>query len=212
MNKSNNINKIIKKLCREIFPTDVFQKGNSRVYLDDNGYYFTVIEFQPYSIKKGTFLNVGLNFLFKKGHVLHLLNLYGDVRVGRKFIEYINDEQFEEDVKKYVKLANKYILKYRRFADINYAKKYISKKLGNRWFYEKSMLYFLTDEQENGRKYYKMFLDKPLYKTMIEEFNYPKDVSQINKDYIMNIISEERKLWHSEPSMKKMKIIENYER
>lgn len=212
MNKSNNINKIIKKLCREIFPTDVFQKGNSRVYLDDNGYYFTVIEFQPYSIKKGTFLNVGLNFLFEKGHVLSFLNLYGDERVGRKFIEYINDEQFEKDVKKYVKLANKYILKYRRFADINYAKKYIAKKLGNRWFYKKSMLYFLTDDQENGRKYYKKFLDNPFYKTRIEEFNYPKDVSQINKDYIMNIISEERKLWHSEPSMKKMKIIENYER
>lgn len=212
MNQSNNINKIIKKLCREIFPTDVFQKGNSRVYLDDNGYYFTVIEFQPYSIKKGTFLNVGLNFSFEKGHVLRFLNLYGDERVGRKFIEYINDEQFEKDVKKYVKLANKYILKYRRFADINYAKKYIAKKLGNRWFYKKSMLYFLTDDQENRRKYYKKFLDNPFYKTRIEEFNYPKDVSQINKDYIMNIISEERKLWHSEPSMKKMKIIENYER
>ena len=55
MNQYNNINKIIKKLCKEIFPSDVFQKGNSRVYLDDNGYYFTVIEFQPYSIKKVLF-------------------------------------------------------------------------------------------------------------------------------------------------------------
>lgn len=55
MNQGNNVNKIIKRLCQEIFPRDVFQKGNSRVYLDDNGYYFTMIEFQPYSLKKEHF-------------------------------------------------------------------------------------------------------------------------------------------------------------
>lgn len=49
MGQNNSINRIIKKLCNEIFPCEVFQKGNSRVYLDDNGYFFTMIEFQPYS-------------------------------------------------------------------------------------------------------------------------------------------------------------------
>lgn len=47
MSECNNTNKIIRKLCKEIFPSSVFQKGNSRVYFDDNGYYFTMIEFQP---------------------------------------------------------------------------------------------------------------------------------------------------------------------
>ena len=37
---------IIKKLCKDILlALGVFQKGTSRIYIDDNGYFFTVIEF-----------------------------------------------------------------------------------------------------------------------------------------------------------------------
>lgn len=215
MNQANNINKIIKKLCKEIFPSDVFQEGNSRVYLDDNGYYFTMIEFQPYSLRKGTFLNVGLSFLFDKSDSLSFsYSFKNEARVGKKFIEYKNDEQFEKDVRKYVELANKYILKYRKFIDINYAKKFIVKGLNdNNWNpYIKSMFYFLTNEQEKGRKYYKMFLENPFFKEIIDEYNYPNDINVMNKDYVMNMISNQRKFWHSKSSMKKMKIIENYER
>lgn len=211
MDQGNNINKILNKLCKEIFPSDVFQKGNSRVYLDDNGYYFTMVEFQPYSLKKGTFLNVGISFLFKKDEILSFSYSYHDkCRVGKKFIEYKNDEQFEKDVRKYVELAKKYILKYRKFTDINYAKKYIVKKLYV-CPYVKSMFYFLTDEQEKGRKYYKMFLEDPFYKNRIDEDHYPNDLSMMNKDYVMNMISNQRKNWHSKSSMKKMKIIPDYE-
>lgn len=211
MNQTNNINKIIKKLCKEIFPSDVFQKGNSRVYLDDNGYYFTMIEFQPYTLRKGTFLNVGLSFFFDKSDVLSFSYSYHDkCRIGKKFIEYKNDEQFEKDVRKYVELANKYILKYRKFIDINYAKKYIVKRSSSP--YIKSMFYFLTGEQEIGRKYYKMFLEDSFFKGIIDEYNYPKDVTEIDKNYIMNMISEQRKFWKSKPAMKKMKTYENYER
>ncbi len=214
MNQANNINKIIKKLCKEIFPSDVFQKGNSRVYLDDNGYYFTMIEFQPYSLRKGAFLNVGLSFLFDKSDFLSFsYSFKNESRIGKKFIEYKNDEQFEKDVRKYVELANKYILKYRKFIDINYAKKCIVKELNdNNWnSYIKSMFYFLTNEQEKGRKYYKMFLENPFFKEIIDKYNYSNDINVMNKDYVMNMISDQRKFWHSKSSMKKMKIIENYE-
>lgn len=215
MNLDNNINRIIKKLCKEIFPSDVFQKGNSRVYLDDNGYYFTMIEFQPYSLKKGVFLNAGLSFLFNKDDYLSFSYSYNnESRIGNKFIEYKNDEQFEKDVREYVELANEYILKYRMFADINYAKQYIVSELDdNNWNpYIKSMFCFLTDEQENGKKYYKLFLDKPFFKRIIEKYNYPKEITEMNKDYIMNMIIEQRKFWHSKPFMKKMKVNEKYER
>ncbi len=160
MNQDNNINKIIKKLCKEIFPSDVFQKGNSKVYLDDNGYYFTMIEFQPYSLQKGTFLNVGVSFLFNRDDYLSFSYSYNnEPRVGKKFIEYIDDEQFEKDVRKYVELANDYILKYRMFADIKYAKQYIVNELNdNNWNpYIKSMFYFLTDDDENGKSIIKCF-------------------------------------------------------
>lgn len=56
---------IIKQVCKEILiPLGVFQKGTSRLYLDDNDYFFTVIEFQPSSWSNGTYLNIGLTFLW----------------------------------------------------------------------------------------------------------------------------------------------------
>lgn len=57
--------KIIKQVCKEILiPIGVFQKGTSRIYLDDNDYFFTVIEFQPSSWDRGTYLNIGITFLW----------------------------------------------------------------------------------------------------------------------------------------------------
>lgn len=214
MNLDNNINKIIKKLCKEIFPPDVFQKGNSRVYLDDNGYYFTMIEFQPYSLKKGVFLNVGLSFLFNKNDYLtYSYSLNNETRVGKNFIEYRNDEQFEKEVRKYVELASEYILKYRKFVDVNYAKDIIMKELDdNNWNpYIKSMFCFLTNDQEKGKQYYKIFLEEEFFKRIIEKYNYPKFLDKINKEYVMDMISNQRKYWHTKPFMKKMKTLKEYE-
>ncbi len=36
MNPDNNTKRIIRKLYKEILPKEIFQQGNSRVYLDDN--------------------------------------------------------------------------------------------------------------------------------------------------------------------------------
>lgn len=170
-----------------------------------------MIEFQPQTLRKGAFLNTGLCFLFKKDDIFSFSYSYHDeCRVGRKFIEYKNDEQFEKDVRKYVELANKYILKYRKFIDINYVKKHIVKRTNNP--YIKAMFYFLTDEKEKGKKYYKRFLENPFFEEFIDKYNYPKDINVLNKDYVMNMISDQRKFWHSKPSMKEMKIMEYYER
>lgn len=74
------------------------------------------------------------------------------------------------------------------------------------------MFYFLTDEKEKGKKYYKRFLENPFFEEFIDKYNYPKDINVLNKDYVMNMISDQRKFWHSKPSMKEMKIMEYYER
>lgn len=214
MNLDNNINKIIKKLCKEIFPHDVFQKGNSRVYLDDNGYYFTMIEFQPYSLKKGVFLNIGLSFLFNKDDYLTFsYSLDNETRVGKNFIEYRNDEQFEKEVRKYVELASEYILKYRKFVDVNYAKEVMMKELDdNNWNpYIKSMFCFLTNDQEKGKQYYKMFLEEDFFKRIIEKYNYPKTINEMSKEYVMDMISNQRKYWYNKSFMKKMKTLKEYE-
>ena len=40
------------------------RKGRSRVWLDDRGWYVTVVEFQPSGFSKGSYLNVGAHFLW----------------------------------------------------------------------------------------------------------------------------------------------------
>lgn len=202
------INKIIKRKCEEIFPKDVFQKGTSRVYFDDNGYYLTLIEFQPYSLKRGTFLNVGLSFLSHKNEsLLYNFSYDNEIRVGKKFIEFIDEVQFEHDIVKYVDLAKDYILKYRKFRDIQYAKEYMVNHLDDsNWNpYYKAMFCFLTDDIVQGERYYQMFLDEPFFERIIEQDNYPKKVEDLSKECVLNMIKTQRHFWHSKTSMKKMK-------
>lgn len=213
MNESTMINKIIKRSCKEIFPVDVFQKGSSRVYLDDNGYYFTMIEFQPYSLKKGTFLNIGLSFLFNNADYLSFSYAYNNnTRVGREFIEFKDERQFENEVQEYIDRANQYILKYRTFQDINYAKDYMIKELDDsNWNpYIKSMFCFLAEDRVNGEKYYHMFLKDPFFKNIITRDNYPTEPEKINKEYVLDRIREQRSFWRTKSTMKKMKTFEDY--
>jgi hypothetical protein len=45
-------------------PLGVVQKGRSRTWLDDHGWWVVVIEFQPSSSSKGSYLNVGAMWLW----------------------------------------------------------------------------------------------------------------------------------------------------
>src|SRR5256885_11111558 len=54
--------KLITAAAREILrPLGLFQKGRSRVWLDDQGWWLGVVEFQPSDWSKGSYLNVGAN-------------------------------------------------------------------------------------------------------------------------------------------------------
>jgi hypothetical protein len=62
---------IIARAAREaLAPLGCFQKGRSRTWLDDHGWWVAVIEFQPSSWSKGSFLNVGACWLwYAKDHL-----------------------------------------------------------------------------------------------------------------------------------------------
>jgi hypothetical protein len=46
-------------------PLGCIRKGRSRTWLDDNGWWVGVIEFQPSSWSKGSYLNVGASYMWK---------------------------------------------------------------------------------------------------------------------------------------------------
>ena len=127
---SNPHDQIIKQLCKDtLLPLGVFQKGTSRIYIDDNGYFFTVIEFQPSAYAKGTHLNVALHFLWnEKDYISFDFPFGADIRV-KNFVEYQNDEQFTREVTKYVQEAAKQVMFYRKLQDVATAKSYMAKWL-----------------------------------------------------------------------------------
>ena len=60
---ANEHTKIINKIAKEKFtPFGIVQKGRSRTWIDDNGWFTTIIEFQPSSYSRGSYLNVAVNF------------------------------------------------------------------------------------------------------------------------------------------------------
>lgn len=145
-------NQIIKQLCKDILlPLGVFQKGTSRTYIDDNGYFFTVIEFQPSAHRKGTYLNVALHFLWNEQEYFSFDFPFGpDIRV-KNFIEYRHDEQFTREVTQYVQEAAAQVLFYRNLCDIEiakrYAKKWARKYKGNHRTSELDMINRLDDAE-----------------------------------------------------------------
>ena len=148
----NPHDQIIKQLCKDILlPIGVFQKGTSRTYIDDNGYFFTVIEFQPSAYAKGTHLNVALHFLWnERDHISFDFPFGADIRV-KNFVEYQNDEQFTHEVTKYVQEAAKQVLFYRKLQDIatakSYVKKWLRKYKGNPRIDELNTINHLHDEE-----------------------------------------------------------------
>ena len=124
----NPHDQIIKQLCKDtLLPLGVFQKGTSRIYIDDNGYFFTVLEFQPSAYAKGTHLNIALHFLWNKRDYISF-DFPFECRV-KNFVEYKNDEQFTREVTKYVQEAAKQVMFYRKLQDIETAKSYVKKWL-----------------------------------------------------------------------------------
>jgi hypothetical protein len=55
---------VIRAARQALQPMWLRQKGRSRTWLDDHGWWLTVVEFQPSGFDHGTYLNVGVNWLW----------------------------------------------------------------------------------------------------------------------------------------------------
>jgi hypothetical protein len=87
-------NRLIAQAAREVLrPAGLTQKGRSRVWFDDHAWWLGVVEFQPSSWSRGTYLNVGVMWLWRPttDHVYFDLG-YRVSDAG--FVDYESDEQF----------------------------------------------------------------------------------------------------------------------
>jgi hypothetical protein len=76
-------------------PLGLVQRGRSRIWLDDLAWWLGVVEFQPSSWSPGSYLNVGVNWLWTPKDELSF-DVGGrlDVAGEGEFVRYESDEQF----------------------------------------------------------------------------------------------------------------------
>lgn len=166
--------KIINKAARQVFKEyGIVQKGQSRIWLDDQYWFTTLIEFQPSNGQQGTYLNVGVNFHWYEKD-------YFSFDLGNresKFIEYKNDVQFETEmgslmdlaIKRVITLRKKLnVLKVARNTIINH--KFASDNLwGN---YHRAVIYGLENNPKKANKYLDLILKSKM------EFEWQMELQQ----------------------------------
>lgn len=113
-------NKLIKLAANSVLkPNGLFQKGSSRIWIDDNGWFLIIVEFQPSHWGKGSYLNVSVHYLWDDKD--YLSYDYGH-RLG-SFVSFDgNEEKFRADMQLLAQTALEKVKEYRQFNDLHYAK------------------------------------------------------------------------------------------
>ena len=129
MPSDNEHSKIIAQAAKEsLAPLGIFQKGRSRAWIDDRGWWIINIEFQPSSWSKGSYLNVGAMWLWHEKDYFSFDA--GSAESGSRiagFVEYNNEEQFKPEAIKMADAAKAEAFMLRaRFATIHEAARYLA--------------------------------------------------------------------------------------
>lgn len=181
-------NKIINNGAKQILkPAGLVRKGQSRTWLDDNGWYTTIVEFQPSSYSKGTYLNVGINFNWYNKN-------YFSFDYGNRcnsFVECIDQEKFELAVMEMSQVALDKVFEYRKFRNMQFAKEKLSLSLNfenGLWEnYHCAMICILTKDYSEAVSF--------LMKLLSIECNYPWGLElKENTRFILQIVGNEQLL------------------
>lgn len=225
-------NKIINAAAKEILiPEGLFRVGSSRRWLDDNEYFVVQVEFQPSTYGKGSFLNVGISFLWEASERLNdTLAFNIGCRVNKAgYVSYRgNDAVFVEKMGKFAEIALEKVKAYRLFRDMDYAKEQMEIRLKstpeNRRFwevYELAMLCFLKRDFKEGNEYFDLFLQKlknsfyrggvyiewheELYNHCIQHLCPELKSEETAYQMVWDMIERRRNFFSSKPSYKKLK-------
>ncbi len=225
-------NKLINNAAKHILaPEGLFRKGASRTWIEDNGYYLTIVEFQPSGFDKGTYLNVGTDFLWERTADLNETLSYsygGRVSVsGAQFAGYRkgeSDELFEEKAEKFACAALDKVKEYRNFRNPDYTKKILvqSMRLKSRmnlfWeLYDLAMLCFFKGDFKDGKKYFDEYLDvlksesthiewaKSFYEHCLKEIVPHTETSEAAQKMVYGMINRRRTFFNNSQSYRKMK-------
>lgn len=225
--------KLIAKAAREVLkPLGLFQKGSSRIWIDDNGWFFTEVEFQPSRWSKGAYLNVAVSFLWDQGKGFQeiLPHNIGGRENGHE--EYVgNDDEFYGKMLEMAQHAKKKILEYRKYSESISA----AKIRMNNYFDANSpmavvrswnlgMFHYFCGDQEAGDKQMQLIIDQ--YAPKEQEYRSGNEIytrewvvelkknaqlmlSRSSEDkigFVSQSISEKRQRFRSKASYKRLPI------
>jgi hypothetical protein len=125
--------RLITIAAREVLrPMGLAQKGRSRTWLDDNGWWLGVVEFQPSGFSKGSYLNVAVMWLwdeldyiaFHKNHRV----MWRDPEGIAQFVEFESEQQFAPEARRLAIRARSKVQKNRSvFRTIDDCAQYFAK-------------------------------------------------------------------------------------
>ncbi len=177
-------NKLLKKVVKEqLKPFGIFQKGQSRTFLYDKGWSTIIIEFQPSSYSKGTFLNVGLDFNFYPRN--YFAFGYGYRENG--FEQFDNEKQFTDLTINLCELAIKKVKELdEKFLNIPKALSTLNKEDSNdTWrLFDKAILNVLNDKFDQSKKILNVIINREC------KYDYEFQRKQVAHDLLMNSNSD----------------------
>ncbi len=90
-------------------PLGVVQQGRSRTWVDDHGWWIVNVEFQPSGFSAGSYLNVGVQWLWR---ILKARSFMLGHRV-EDFCPYLNEDQFSTEADRLADSAASEVQRYR---------------------------------------------------------------------------------------------------
>lgn len=170
--------KIISQTAKEILaPLGFFRKGSSRTYVQDNGWFLSVIEYRHHYYFQGAEVYVRMEALWDAPGVDFLTPITR--MVSYKRVDYKgNDEEFAAKILEITEAAKQNVLEYKKYCDIEYAKKNLTAQIDYRsagcWVnWKKAMLAYFWDDIESGDEYlkgvYQYYYDMELQSGVTEE-------------------------------------------
>lgn len=196
--------KIINKAAREVLkPLGVKRKGQSRIWLDDNGWWVLVVEFQPSSWSQGTYLNVGVNWLWHPKEYFSFDLGYREER----FIEYKSDAQFEAKSRELAMVAKSKVQEMRNnLANLQAAKTYligayseVPRTIWNQ--FHQGMICAMVGSTDEAILYFTKVIEDPddrdwaiELKKFVSDVKNMASTSKDFKSYVCNIVGEARQM------------------
>ena len=207
MSASFDHNKLLKTIAKKRLTSyGIVQKGSSRTFLKDNGWYLIVIEFQPSGFDTGSYLNIGADFNFYPRDYFAFIYGYRE----KDFLKVDSEAQFEDLISDYCDHVIKRVNKLETdFNDIHTGAKTLE-KLNSNDPWEICDLAILCGLNDNLKKAVRLLNEVKKEKCTLDyEFERHKFIDEIlvcvnNKDVFL---SKVKSLIHQTRKLKKLPII-----